>query len=78
MFCPWARYVHFTLTVLLSTQEYKWVVANYRFTVKSPESHVARSHVARNLSHAARNFSYVARKKNEVARISEFQTVNRQ
>ena len=51
--------MHFTLTVLLSTQEYKWVVANYRFTVKSPESHVARSHVARNLSHVARNFSYV-------------------
>ena len=34
-----------------------------RFIVKSPESHLARSHVARNLSHVARNFSYVARKK---------------
>ncbi|RMX59791.1 hypothetical protein pdam_00007305 [Pocillopora damicornis] len=31
-----------------------------RFTVKSPESHFARSHVARNLSHVTRNFSYVA------------------
>ena len=36
-----------------------------RFIVKSPESHLARSHVARNLSHIARNFSYVARKKVE-------------
>ena len=36
------------------------------FTVKSPESHLARSHVARNLSHVARNFSYVARKKSQV------------
>ena len=34
-----------------------------RFTVKSPDSHLARSHVARNLSHVARNFSNVARKK---------------
>ena len=34
-----------------------------RYTVKSPESHLARSHVARNRSHLARNFSYVARKK---------------
>ena len=34
-----------------------------RFTVKSPESHVVRSHVARNLSHVALNFSNVARKK---------------
>ena len=33
------------------------------FTVKSAESHLARSHVARNLSHVARNFSNVARKK---------------
>ena len=36
------------------------------FTVKSAESHLARSHVARNLSHVARNFSYVARKKSQV------------
>ena len=27
-----------------------------RFTVKSPESHPAQSHVARNLSHVARYF----------------------
>ena len=26
------------------------------FTVKSPESHLGHSHVARNLSHVARNF----------------------
>ena len=31
--------------------------------VKSPESHLAQSHVAQNLSHVAQNFSYVARKK---------------
>ena len=55
-----------------------------RYTVKSPESHLARSHVARNLSHVARNFSYVARKKKssrpkkQILQRSEFQTVNRQ
>ena len=38
------------------------------FTVKSPESHLGHSHVARNLSHVARNFSDVARKKRQVAR----------
>ena len=54
------------------------------FTVKSPESHLARSHVARNLSHVARNFSNVARKKKssrpkkQILKRSEFQTVNRQ
>ena len=53
------------------------------FTVKSPESHLARSHVARNLSHVARNFSYVARKKKsspkkQILKRLEFQTVNRQ
>ena len=55
-----------------------------RFTVKSPDSHLARSHVARNLSHVARNFSNVARKKKssrpkkQILKRSEFQTVNRQ
>ena len=55
-----------------------------RFTVKSPDSHLARSHVARNLSHVARNFSNVARKKKssrlkkQTLKRSEFQTVNRQ
>ena len=55
-----------------------------RFTVKSPDSHLARSHVARNLSHDARNFSNVARKKKssrlkkQILKRSEFQTVNRQ
>ena len=34
--------------------------------VKSPESHLARSHVAQNLSHVAQNFSYVTRKKKKV------------
>ena len=28
--------------------------------VKSPESHLARSHIARNQSHVARNFYHVA------------------
>ena len=52
--------------------------------VKSPESHLARSHVARNLSHVARNFSYVARKKRssrpkkQILKRSECHTVNRQ
>ena len=55
-----------------------------RFTVKSPDCHLARSHVARNLSHVARNFSNVARKKKssrlkkQILKRSEFQTVNRQ
>ena len=55
-----------------------------RFTVNSPESHLARSHVTRNLSQVARNFSYVARKKKvksleeTILKTSEFQTINRQ
>ena len=31
--CSWAR--HFTLTVPLSTQEYKWVPANYWESLKN-------------------------------------------
>ena len=37
---------------------YKFYI--YSFAVKSPESHLARSRAARNLSHVARNFSNVA------------------
>ena len=42
----------------------KWL----RFTVKSPESHLARSHVARDLSHVDRNLSHFARNLSHVAR----------
>ena len=38
------------------------------FTVKSPESHLGHSHVARNLSHVARNFSDIARNFSDVTR----------
>ena len=53
------------------------------FTVKSPESHLARSHVARNLSHVARNFwlcrpkKKSSRPKKQIQKRSEFQTVKR-
>ena len=56
-----------------------WYDKLNRFTVKSPESHLAR-----NLSHVARNFRDVAQKKKVKSleetntKRSEFQTVNRQ
>ena len=41
----------------------KYNLSNHWQPVKSPESHLARSHVARNPSHVARNFGNVTPKK---------------
>ena len=55
-----------------------------RFTVKSPESHPARSHVARNLSHLPEILAVSpekkksSRPKKQILKRLEFQTVNRQ
>ena len=69
-------YSHFKT---VSHFELHWILLGNSSTfspspVKSLESHLARSHVARNLSHVARNFSYVARKKkSQVARRNKYQ-----
>ena len=73
----WTFHLHFQQVItsvafyILDNQS---VLFPKRFTVKTPESHLARSHVARNLSHVARNFSNVTRKnKSQVARRNNYQ-----
>ena len=73
-------YSHSKRSAVLSSRFRFEEPSSVGFIVKSPESHLARSHVAQNLSHVARNFNNVAQKKEssrskkQILKRSEFQT----